>query len=85
MNENGTEPESYELKGPLFDPETSERLEADDRKSPISGGEPGCPLCGTGLVRHVEKHPAPRGGGSPFRVRLVCPAEDCRAWTVYDW
>lgn len=84
MNENGTEPE-FRPDGPLLDPEISESLEADDRKRPIPGGEPGCPLCGTTLVRHVEKHPAPRGGASPFRVRLVCPADECRAWTVYDW
>ena len=84
MRENGTDPESPR-QGPLLDPEQSTRLEEDDRKRPIPGGEPECPLCGSALTRHVEKHPAPRGGGSPFRVRLVCSAEECRAWTVYDW
>ena len=84
MRENGTDPESPR-QGPLLDPEQSTRLEEDDRKRPIPGGEPECPLCGSALTRHVEKHPAPRGGGSPFRVRLVCSDEECRAWTVYDW
>jgi hypothetical protein len=71
--------------GPLLDPLTGDRLEEDDRKRPIPGGEPTCPLCGAEMVRHVEKPPAPRGGRSPFRVRLVCASEECGAWTVYDW
>jgi hypothetical protein len=69
----------------LLDPARAEAVEAQDRSKPIPGGEPACPLCGLGMVRHVEKHPAPRGGDSPFRVRLVCRSEDCGAWTVYDW
>lgn len=69
----------------LLDPETSDRLEAEDRKKPIPGGEPECPRCGTKMTRRVEKYPAPRGGPSPFRVRLVCPSDECGAWTVYDW
>jgi hypothetical protein len=84
MSDNGTDGESA-TRGPLIDPETSDGLEADDRKRPVPGGEPNCPLCGNTMVRRVERHPAPRGGGSPFRVRLVCVAEDCGAWTVYDW
>ena len=71
--------------GPLLDPLAGDRLEEADRKRPIPGGEPLCPLCGSAMVRHVEKPPAPRGGRSPFRVRLVCSSETCGAWTVYDW
>lgn len=84
MNDNGTEAETAR-RGSLLDPEASESLEADDRKRPVPGGEPGCPLCGTSMVRRVERHPAPRGGKSPFRIRLECPEDDCGAWTVYDW
>lgn len=69
----------------LLDPSRAEAVEAQDRAKPIPGGEPACPLCGAAMVRHVEKHPAPRGGRSPFRVRLVCNSHDCGAWTVYDW
>lgn len=69
----------------LLDPWKAEAVEAEDRQSPIPGGEPPCPDCGATMVRHVEKHPAPRGAGSPFRVRLCCPAAGCGAWTVYDW
>lgn len=69
----------------LLDPSRAEAVEAQDRSKPIPGGEPACPLCGAVMVRHVEKHPAPRGGNSPFRVRLVCRSADCGAWTVYDW
>lgn len=71
--------------GRLLDPRKAETVEAEDRQKPIPGGEPECPLCGGSMVRHVEKHPAPRGGGSPFRVRLVCSVAECGAWTVYDW
>ena len=71
--------------GPLLDFEKATELEALDRQKAIPGGEPPCPACGTRMTRHVERHPAPRGGGSPFRVRLVCPSADCRSWTVYDW
>lgn len=71
--------------GRLLDPWKAEAVEADDRKKPIPGGEPDCPLCGSDMIRHVEKHPAPRGGSSPFRVRLTCSSEECGAWTVYDW
>lgn len=71
--------------GGLLDPEASGRLEAEDRKKPIPGGEPACPRCATRMIRRVEKYPAPRGGSSPFRVRLVCPNAECGAWTVYDW
>ncbi len=69
----------------LLDPEAGDRLEAEDRKKPIPGGEPECPRCSTRMTRRVEKYPAPRGGTSPFRVRLVCPNGECGAWTVYDW
>ena len=71
--------------GALLDPEASDALETEDRKKPIPGGEPGCPRCGTKMTRKVERYPAPRGGSSPFRVRLVCPKAECGAWTVYDW
>lgn len=71
--------------GRLIDPDRARRLEESDRENPIPGGAPGCPLCGSGMTRHVEKHPAPRAGSSPFRVRLVCSSEECRGWTVYDW
>ena len=74
-----------ESTGALLDPAASDRLEAEDRNKPIPGGEPNCPRCGTKVTRRVERYPAPRGGSSPFRVRLVCPNEQCGAWTVYDW
>jgi hypothetical protein len=95
MSEHNTpvEPTEKESRGPdsgppagsLLDPEASTELEAADRDKPIPGGEPDCPRCGTKLTRRVERHPAPRGGNSPFRVRLVCPKMGCGAWTVYDW
>ena len=69
----------------LLDPILGDKAEEEDRKRPIPGGEPECPLCSRKMVRLVERHPAPRGGTSPFRVRLVCPNEECGAWTVYDW
>jgi len=71
--------------GPLLDPIAAERLEVEDRKRPIPGGEPSCPACGKKMVRRVERHPAPHGGESPFRVRLTCSEEACGAWTVYHW
>jgi hypothetical protein len=71
--------------GRLLDPWKAEAVEAEDRQNPIPGGEPECPVCGAEMIRHVEKPPAPRAGGSPFRVRLVCSADECAAWTVYDW
>lgn len=71
--------------GPLLEPEQAEELERRDREKPGPGGEPGCPHCGSAMVRLVEEHPAPRGDDSPFRVRLVCSSSDCRRWTVYDW
>ena len=71
--------------GRLLDPSSADAVEAADREKPIPGGEPECPMCGTEMLRHVEKHPAPRGDDSPFRVRLVCPSDECGAWTVYDW
>lgn len=71
--------------GRLLDPWKADAVEAEDRKKPIPGGAPDCPLCGAAMIRHVEKHPAPRGGSSPFRVRLVCSSSECGAWTVYDW
>jgi hypothetical protein len=71
--------------GAMLDPEAGDRLEAEDRKKPIPGGEPDCPKCGTKLTRRVERYPAPSGGSSPFRVRLVCPNSACGAWTVYPW
>jgi hypothetical protein len=77
--------EKSEGTGALLDPEASEVLEAEDRKKPIPGGEPDCPRCGTRMTRKVERYPAPRGGSSPFRVRLVCPDGQCGVWTVYDW
>lgn len=84
-NERKDTPGGEERQGPLLDPVSGDRLEEADRKRPIPGGEPACPLCGEAMVRHVEKHPAPRGGRSPFRVRLVCSSGECAAWTVYDW
>ena len=77
--------EDADGSGALLDPETGDRLEAADREKPIPGGEPACPRCSTRMIRRVEKYPAPRGGSSPFRVRLVCPSAECGAWTVYDW
>ena len=74
-----------DTSGALLDPEASDRLEAEDRKKPIPGGEPDCPQCEKRMTRRVERYPAPRGGSSPFRVRLVCPNAQCGAWTVYDW
>ena len=74
-----------ETAGKLLGPEQAEALEAADREKPNPGGEPPCPSCGSTMIRHVEKHPAPRGGASSFRVRLVCPSQECGAWTVYDW
>jgi len=74
-----------ETGGKLLGPDRAAAVEATDRSKPIPGGEPQCPECSSVMARHVEKHPAPRGGGSPFRVRLVCSSEDCGAWTVYDW
>lgn len=71
--------------GPLLDAERAQELEARDRAKPGPGGQPDCPECGSRMVRLVEKHPAPRSDDSPFRVRLVCSAEECRRWTVYDW
>lgn len=71
--------------GGLLDPEEAEQLEARDRKKAIPGGEPDCPRCASKMTRHVERHPAPKGGGSPFRVRLVCTSEACGCWTAYDW
>ena len=71
--------------GRLLDPSNADAVEAADREKPIPGGAPHCPLCGSEMLRHVEKHPAPRGDDSPFRVRLVCPSDECGAWTVYDW
>ena len=52
---------------------------------PIPGGEPDCPRCARKMTRRVERYPAPRGGSSPFRVRLLCSNAQCGAWTVYDW
>lgn len=71
--------------GRLLDPWKADAVEAEDRRSPIPGGEPHCPECQGLMRRQVEKHPAPRAGSSPFRVRLVCVSETCGAWTVYDW
>jgi len=71
--------------GPLLETEQSEALEAHDREHSGPGGEPDCPLCSTGMVRLVETHRGPRSDDSPFRVRLVCGSDGCRAWTVYDW
>lgn len=79
------EPAEGSPPGRLLDPWKADAVEAEDRKKPIPGGAPDCPLCGAAMIRHVERHPAPRGGRSPFRVRLACSASDCGAWTVYDW
>lgn len=87
----GGHPDASEREGPdsgsggLLDPESGNRLEEEDRKRPIPGGEPDCPRCGKKMTRHVERFPAPHGGTSPFRVRLVCPDAACGAWTVYPW
>lgn len=70
--------------GPLYEPEHAAELERADRKNPIPGGEPVCPLCGAKTARLVEQHPSPHGL-SPFRVRLLCTNEECRRWTVYNW
>ncbi|TFG63140.1 MAG: hypothetical protein E4H28_06785 [Gemmatimonadales bacterium] len=69
----------------LLGPEQAQAAEAADRSNPVPGDEPPCPECESAMLRHVEKHPAPRASNSPFRVRLVCSSEDCGAWTVYDW
>ena len=74
-----------EHTSPLLDPVMARQVEEEDRKRPIPGGEPECPLCRTRMVRRVERYPAPHGGSSPFRVRLVCQSESCGAWTVYEW
>jgi len=71
--------------GPLLDPEKGETLEAHDREHSGPGGEPSCPVCSTAMVRMVEERRAPRSDASPFRVRLLCPSDECGAWTVYDW
>ncbi|MEE9471933.1 MAG: hypothetical protein V3W32_09495 [Gemmatimonadota bacterium] len=71
--------------GRMLDPEQAAELERLDREHPTAGGEPECPVCSTRMVRHVEKHVAPRSGGSPFRIRLVCPSEECGRWTTYNW
>lgn len=71
--------------GALLEPDQAEAVEQRDRERPIPGGEPDCPVCGERMIRRVERHPAPRSDDSPFRVRLVCGAENCRRWTVYDW
>ena len=69
----------------MLDPEQAAALERRDREHPTTGGEPECPACSTRMVRHVEKPAAPREDESPFRVRLICPAEDCGCWTIYNW
>ena len=71
--------------GPMYGPDQAQALEAADRKNPIPGGEPDCPVCGTKLVRLVERHKSLGTGESPFRIRLLCTDEECRRWTVYDW
>lgn len=71
--------------GPLLERQQGDALEARDREHPGPGGEPECPLCSATMVRIVEEHRAPRDAGSPFRVRLICSSDDCRAWTAYDW
>lgn len=71
--------------GRLLDAEQAAELETRDRAKPGPGAEPDCPVCGSDMVRLVERHPAPRSDDSPFRVRLLCSSEECRRWTVYDW
>lgn len=71
--------------GPLYDVRLASELEEIDRKNPIPGGEPDCPVCGSKVVRLVEEHKSLTTGDSPFRVRLVCSNAECRRWTVYDW
>lgn len=75
---------SFIPSGPLYGAEQAAELERLDRAKPYPGGEPGCPLCGAKLIRHVEVHPYPRTD-SPFRVRLVCHNRECGRWTLYDW
>ena len=72
-----------EDRGPLYEPAQARELERLDRKSPIPGGEPTCPVCDGPVHRLVEAHPAPRSDDSPFRVRLIC--SNCGRWTVYNW
>ena len=69
----------------MYDVNHAKALEGADRKNPIPGGEPDCPVCGSKIVRLVEQHKSLGTGESPFRVRLVCGNADCRRWTVYDW
>ncbi len=71
--------------GPLYESGHATELERADRKNPIPGGEPPCPVCKAKTTRLVEGHQSPHAGGSPFRVRLVCSNPDCRRWTVYNW
>lgn len=75
---------TFEL-GPLFEAAHAVELERADRANPIPSGEPPCPVCGGKLNRLVEAHHGPASTGSPFRVRLVCSADECRRWTVYNW
>jgi hypothetical protein len=76
---------SHNDPGTLFDAQHAADLERADRQNPIPGGEPPCPVCGGKLARMVEAHQSPDSGDSQFRVRLVCTADNCRRWTVYNW
>ena len=71
--------------GGMLDYEQAAALEKLDREHPTAGGEPECPACSTRMVRHVERHKAPRSDNSSFRVRLVCPSPECGRWAVYNW
>ena len=71
--------------GGMLDHEQAAALEKLDRDHPTAGGEPECPVCSNRMVRHVERHKAPRSDESAFRVRLVCPSPECGRWTVYNW
>ena len=82
---SGEEREEQGTSAGLLDPIVASKVEEEDRKRPIPGGEPECPSCGKKMARRVERYPAPHGGSSPFRVRLVCSEGSCGAWTVYDW
>ncbi len=74
-----------EESGPVYELEQATDLERLDRKNPIPGAEPACPVCESRTHRMVEAHPAPRSDDSPFRVRLICRNDECRRWLVYNW
>lgn len=85
MSETRDRDAQREDLGPMFEAPLSAELERLDRKNPIPGGEPPCPVCQGKISRVVEAYPSPHTGSSPFRVRLICANPDCRRWTVYRW